>query len=217
MKKPKVASLISRLFFAIGVGGAILILAGFFRFAESTIKMDSSLRNVTPKDGIVALTGGSSERLKAGVSLLERRKGKKLLISGVYESATAEEIRAIAGGSRELFSCCVSLGKEATDTIGNAQEIKKWAQDNDFDSLIIVTDNYHIPRSILEISHAAPDLELVPFATRASPFIDNYWWQDEKAVKGLATEYSKYLLASLRLKIGVEPRRNSKNMESKND
>ncbi|KAF0117775.1 MAG: hypothetical protein FD163_302 [Hyphomonadaceae bacterium] len=215
MKKFRLASIISRFFFILGFGAVIFILAGFFKFAEATINTGNNLQNIRAQDGIVALTGGSAERLKAGVSLLERHKGKKLLISGVFKSATKEEIRAIAGGSRELFACCVNLGKDATDTIGNAQEVKKWAHDNHFESLIIVTDNYHIPRSMLEISHAAPELELVPFATRVSPFIDKYWWQDEKAVKGLATEYSKYLLAGLRLKLGIEPQR--KDLGNKND
>lgn len=217
MRKRSIASIVSRIFFVLGFASVILILAGFFRFAEATINTKNNLQNIKAQDGIVALTGGSSERLKAGISLLERHKGKKLLISGVFETATSEEIRAIAGGSRQLFACCVVLGKVATDTIGNAQEIKKWAHDNNYDSLIIVTDNYHMPRSMLEISHAVPELRLVPFATRVSPFIDKYWWQDQKAVKGLATEYSKYLLASLRLKLGIEPPRSNRNLENKND
>lgn len=213
MKKISFASMVSRIFFIIGFAAVILILAGYFRFAEATINMQNTMQNIRPQDGIVALTGGSSERLKAGISLLERRKGNKLLISGVFKSATIEEIRAISGGSRELFACCVVLGKEATDTIGNAQEVKKWAYENHYDSLIIVTDNYHMPRSLLEISHAAPELKLVPFATKASPFVDRYWWQHERAVKGLVTEYSKYLLASLRLKLGIEPQRKGADLE----
>lgn len=203
--KISIASIFSRIFFLLGLIIAIFIVGGFFKFAEQAIAAKPP-ENIAPKDAIVALTGGSAERLKAGIALLERHKGKRLLISGVFKDARPEEVRLVSGGSRALYACCVDLGKVATDTIGNAAEIKEWVKTNHYKSLIIVTDNYHMPRSLLEISNSLDGVELVPYPTKSSPFIDRYWWQDEKAVRGLALEYSKYLAAQIRLKLGIEPK-----------
>src|SRR5262249_53554789 len=46
--------------------------------------------------GIVALTGGSSRRLQAAMTLLQAGRGRRLLISGVNRRTTREEVRRAA-------------------------------------------------------------------------------------------------------------------------
>ena len=49
-------------------------------------------------------------------------------------------------------------------TRSNAAETRRWARERGFKSLIVVTSNYHMPRAIAEMSHAMPDVTLIPFA-----------------------------------------------------
>ncbi len=207
-KKPSlssfIASLVSRLIFVVGLGACLFIIAGFFKFADDVVTMKPP-EDLKPADGIVSLTGGSRARLTEGINLLQEGMGKKLLISGVFKEATPNELRLVTGGDKALYDCCVMLGKEATDTIGNAREIHEWARANKFKRLIIITDNYHIKRSMLEIKSANSDIEFIPYPVRAEPFMHKNWWENKDAVRRLTIEYSKYVFAQLRLITGFDP------------
>ncbi|MGO7609535.1 YdcF family protein, partial [Rhizobium ruizarguesonis] len=74
--------------------------------------------------------------------------GKRLLISGVHPTTTPAQIRTMTQGSADLFSCCVDIGYYAIDTIGNAEEASNWIHAKVYRSVLIVTNNYHMPRSL---------------------------------------------------------------------
>lgn len=175
----------------VGIVGLIW-LVGLFAFADR-------VRGFTPApeperaEGIVALTGPSAERVNAAIRLLEQDKGERVLISGVNREVRRQELRELTPGSSRLFNCCVDLGFEAEDTGGNAREIAAWAEDKGYDSLIVVTSDYHMPRSLLEIRSAAPELELTPYAV-STPSLDNSrWWRAAVTARRMTLEYMKYL------------------------
>lgn len=175
----------------VGIVGLIW-LVGLFAFADR-------VRGFTPApepgraDGIVALTGPSAERVNAAIRLLEQDKGERVLISGVNREVRRQELRELTPGSSRLFNCCVDLGFEAEDTGGNAREIAAWVEDKGYDSLIVVTSDYHMPRSLLEIRSAAPGLELTPYAV-STPSLDNSrWWRAAVTARRMTLEYMKYL------------------------
>jgi len=64
---------------------AVAFIAGFWSFALNVREEASAPPQA---DAIVALTGGSLERLTTGVRLLEENKGERLLISGVNRIVT---------------------------------------------------------------------------------------------------------------------------------
>ena len=171
---------------------ALMWLVGLFAFAER-------VRGLTPApeparaDAIVALTGPSAERVNAAIRLLEQDKGRRVLISGVNRDVRRQELRALTPGSSKLFNCCVDLGFEAENTVGNAQEIAAWARAKHYDSLIVVTSDYHMPRSLLEIRGAAPGVRLTPYAV-STPSLDNArWWRAAVTARRMTLEYMKYL------------------------
>jgi len=175
----------------LGIVGLIW-LVGLFAFADR-------VRGLTPADeparadGIVALTGPSAERVNAAVRLLEQDKGERVLISGVNREVRRQELRELTPGSSRLFNCCVDLGFEAEDTGGNAREIAAWAASKHYTSLIVVTSDYHMPRSLLEIRSAAPGLKLTPYAV-STPSLDNSrWWRAAVTARRMTLEYMKYL------------------------
>ncbi len=180
---------------------ALIWLIGLFAFAER-------VRGYTPAaeparaDAIVALTGPSAERVNAAVRLLEQDKGDRVLISGVNREVRRQELRALTPGSNRLFNCCVDLGFEAEDTIGNAQEIAAWAEAKNYDSLIVVTSDYHMPRALTEIRAAAPGVELTPYAVETPSLDNSRWWRAAVTARRMTLEYMKYLAALGRAAFG---------------
>ena len=180
-----------------GLVGLMLVgviwAAGLFAFAD---RVDRSPPAPPPDaaDGVVALTGaGSNERIIAGVELLEAGKAKRMLVSGVNKDATRDDIRAVSKAVRKIYDCCVDLGFTAADTVGNARETAEWAQAMRYDSLIVVTADYHMPRAMLELRSAMPDTTLQAYPV-ATPVINaHYWWRTGKSARLMITEYSKYL------------------------
>ena len=140
----------------------------------------SQLRGVEIKparnaDGIVVLTGGSS-RVSDAMELLAGGYGKRLLISGVHPTNAASDISRSLPDNQSLLGCCVDLDRSAVNTRSNAAETRRWARDRGFKSLIVVTSNYHMPRAIVELSHAMPDITLIPFAVVGDKWRDEPWW-----------------------------------------
>lgn len=171
---------------------ALTWLVGLFVFADR-------VRGLTPADepagadAIVALTGPSAERVNAAIRLLEQGKGERLLISGVNREVRRQELRALTPGSSRLFNCCVDLGFEAEDTVGNAREIAAWARRRGYDDLIVVTSDYHMPRSLLEIRSALPGVRLTPHAVSTPSLDDSQWWRAAVTARRMTLEYMKYL------------------------
>jgi uncharacterized SAM-binding protein YcdF (DUF218 family) len=179
------------------VGAAIGFVGFLSQLRGAEIKPD---RNA---DGIVVLTGGSS-RVSDAMELLASGYGKRLLISGVHPTNAASDIsRSLPDNSppdnQTLLSCCVDLDRSAVNTRSNAAETRRWAHDRGFKSLIVVTSNYHMPRAIVELSHAMPDIALIPFAVVGDRWRDEPWWTSGTTLRLLLSEYAKYVAAEARV------------------
>ena len=106
------------------VGLAMLLLvAGFLLFANSVGQSAS----VSPgsADAIVALTGGEA-RIRAAIDLLAAGNGRRLLISGVHSKTRRSDLEKMVPGTGNLFGCCIDIGRDAKDTVGNADETREW-------------------------------------------------------------------------------------------
>jgi uncharacterized SAM-binding protein YcdF (DUF218 family) len=151
-------------------------------------------------DGIVVLTGGSS-RVSDAMELLAGGYGKRLLISGVHPTSGTSDISRSLPDNQSLLGCCVDLDHSAVNTRSNAAETRRWAHERGFKSLIVVTSNYHMPRAIVELSHAMPDIELIPFAVVGDKWRDEPWWTSGATLRLLLSEYAKYVAAALRVRL----------------
>ena len=151
-------------------------------------------------DGIVVLTGGSS-RVSDAMELLAAGYGKRLLISGVHPTNDAGDISRSVPDSRGLMGCCVDLDHSAVNTRSNAAGTRRWVRERGFKSLIVVTSNYHMPRAIVELSHAMPDVSLIPFAVVGDKWRDEPWWTSGATFRLLLSEYAKYVAAELRVRL----------------
>ena len=160
----------------------------------------SEIRPASQADGIVVLTGGSS-RVSDAIELLAAGYAKRLLISGVHPTSAASDISRLLPDNQSLLSCCVDLDHSAVNTRSNAAETRRWAHERGFKSLIVVTSNYHMPRAIVELSHAMPEITLIPFAVVGDKWRDEPWWTSGTALRLLLSEYVKYVAAKVRVRV----------------
>lgn len=185
------------LWFLAGFSAAILLFAaGFFAFAIRVASMRPA-DDPPVSDAIIVLTGGYN-RLETGLELLRQGKAKRLLISGVYPRTRLSDIRRATGADPQLFSCCIDIDHAALDTIGNAAESAKWLESRGYHKVLLVTNNYHMPRSLLETRRVFGNIEVVPepVVTRE---IGIYGWLTRRdALRVLCVEYVKYLAALVR-------------------
>lgn len=179
--------------------GGMLFAAGFVMFVGALERAES--HEGAPADGIVALTGGA-ERIGDAMELLARGRGGRLLITGVNEKTSKEEIARQRPDLRLFFSCCVDLDYRALNTIGNAEQTRNWAREHRFRSLIVVTSSYHMPRTLAEISHALPDVRIVAHPVLSERTDLDAWWRDPPLIKLLALEYVKYVMTRARIALG---------------
>lgn len=182
---------------------ATLFAGGFGWFANKVSQLTTPA-NPAKADAIIVLTGGQS-RLDAAMDLLASGKGERLLISGVHPSATRRQLQAATGGDKQLFSCCVDIDRAALDTIGNAEESAKWIESHAYGTVILVTNNYHMPRSLLEMGRLLHHARLEPYPVVNSNLDDGSWLTKPQALRVLFTEYTKYLLALARGIVPVKP------------
>ena len=184
-----------RRFAVLLVFAAAAWLMGFVAFVSSI--PDKPPVNLRATDGIVVLTGGRS-RLDEAFALLAAGHSGRLLISGVNARTNDPDLKEaldLRGQTdAELFDCCIDVGREAQDTVGNAQEIAAWARRYGYHSLRVVSSDFHIRRSLLEIRRVAPDLVLVPhpvFSERVRPEL---WWRDLASARILSKEFNKLIV-----------------------
>lgn len=169
---------------------AAVYAAGFVYFVETLPEADPWTPHA---DGIVTLTGGRA-RLDAAVQLLENHAAQRLLITGVFETTTKEELaRRVHGGPR--FDCCADVDYTAEDTHDNAEQAAEWASGHRYRSLIVVTTRYHMPRSLAEFSAAMPNVRLVPYPVESTSVNMDGWWAKPHMLHLLQGEYVKYVAA----------------------
>ncbi|MCG7361872.1 YdcF family protein [Pseudoroseomonas ludipueritiae] len=166
----------SRLWLLPGIP-ALVLVAGFALFlGQSRTRPEMPLRHT---DGIAVLTGGP-ERVEMGLRLLSDGLADHLIVSGVSRSAELGDLvrsnniamdelpgaeaepPPVRGAPPGVATPAVTLGRLATSTRGNGQEIAAWARGKGIRSLRIVTAGYHMPRAMLELRRNLPEVALVP-------------------------------------------------------
>jgi uncharacterized SAM-binding protein YcdF (DUF218 family) len=196
--KSSIVSLRRSLAHALKVAAALafILVAGFVLFAFHVTRL--SPPQGYDADAIVALTGGE-DRIAEAVRLLSEGRAKRLLISGVNRYTTKPElinVNAVGVGAR-LFRCCIDLDKRAANTEDNATETTAWMRRRGFKSLIVVTSNYHMPRSLIELRQSMPDVELIPYPVQSNT-LQRVWWSNGRSLRVLMKEYMKFVTAAAR-------------------
>jgi len=158
----------------------------------------------TRTDGIVVLTGGS-RRLAVGLDLLAQGQGRALLVSGVHQDVALPDLLRIVPTFPRRLADRVTLGYRAGNTIGNAAETAAWMRKRGFTSVRLVTANYHLRRSLLELRRAMPEATIVPHPVMPDGLALDAWWRDGETARLILAEYNKYLIAVVRTWVAPAP------------
>ncbi|MEK6734311.1 MAG: YdcF family protein [Pseudomonadota bacterium] len=162
-------------------------LMGFWWFTIQIPKYKIELNGKA--DAIIVLTGALG-RIDAGLQLLSDKYAEHLFISGVGQKTLLEDLSKYlvsfpAKQAVELKSE-ITLGHFANSTKENAIETAQWIKKNNYKKIILVTSNYHMPRSLYLFRKLMPaDVEVIPYAIIKKRGFNNY--------KLLSIEYHKFL------------------------
>lgn len=183
---------------------AIFWVMGFIGYINQSPRHDNFLPTTRFQSGVILTGGPGFRRIEQGISLLLNNQVERLLISGVDPSVSLSAIltpvaSTLSGENINWLSCCIDLGYEARDTIGNAKETKYWVEQHGYQELVIITSDYHLLRSMTELHAALPQTKLY-YSSVPSDFLKSvdegkinvkYLWK-------LIEEYNKFLLVKAR-------------------
>ncbi len=198
--------------FGVGIGSFVLLATSFIIFANTlpaAHNANAPLDEITllPADGIVVFTGTAPERIEVGLRLLQAGFGKRLLISGLYDTQGFGSVRALLAKQSqadeadiyEKIRCCLDLDYRAKNTAQNATQTASWADIHNMQSLIIVTSAHHVPRARLEVRRAMARVRLSTYAVAPANVHFSAWWRYRGTFQLIAGEYLRYWGALLGL------------------
>jgi uncharacterized SAM-binding protein YcdF (DUF218 family) len=88
-----------------------------------------------------------------------------------------------------VMECCVTLGFAALDTRGNARETAHWMAQNRFTSLRLVTSDWHMRRTALELSRQLPgEITVLNDAVRTEPSLWTLFIEYHKLIAAWAMQ-----------------------------
>lgn len=156
------AALLARLMRIVLFWVAIVALVAFIGASGASRKMfAANPKNRPPGDR--RTDRRLAERLTTGVRLLEEQKGERLLISGVNRIVTdAELYHALNVDPRSAHAASMSAAQRRIRK-GNASETAAQARQHRYTDIILVTDDYHMPRSQAELEVALLEANIHPY------------------------------------------------------
>lgn len=179
----------------IGLVGRLLgfaVIAVVVWFAWFVLAVPGPLGGNVRTDGIVVLTGGPG-RVARGIELMQAKSAKRMLISGVDPSVRPVELAVEYRVPKELFDCCVDLGREAVDTRSNAEETAAWIRRNRYKSVRLVTAADHMRRAQLELeARVGNEVEIVPDGVSV-----------DRPLRPMLREFAKYALRRAATVVGI--------------
>lgn len=163
----------------------------YFIFLFSTYPSPDQSQSL---DAIIVLTGGQ-KRIEKGLTLLQSNKAERLYISGVDKRVSIEDLLKMNDLQVSPLIGKIELGAQANDTVGNALEVREWLSKNeDVSNIYMVTSHYHMPRAILEMGLANPNITIFPQIVVS----DDFQYSDLAILKLIFFEYNKYIITQLK-------------------
>ena len=175
------------------VASALTLFVTFFVVFANNLPTPPN--DVPRADGIVIFTGTATARITQGVELLADGKGRRLLVSGIYETLDFDDVLRLSPTDTDNIKCCIDLDYAATNTVENAEQTALWADIHGFKSLILVTSAQHVPRAFLELRRTMPTVRLSAWPVVPENVHLDRWWAYSGTTSLLMGEYMRYLWA----------------------
>ena len=152
-------------------------LFDFYRDTQSFYCINSQV------NGIVILTGGK-DRIQTGMALFNQLHAKRILISGVDKIVNLAVIKDKQLKGYDHLYQFTDFGYGAVNTFSNALESAVWVRNHKFKTIGLVTNRFHMPRSLWLFQKTMPEILIFPIVVEA----------DEAGLFYLLREFHKYSL-----------------------
>lgn len=155
----------------------ILCLLLIGTLIESLVHSDAD--KPVDSDAIVILGGGDQGRVEEAADLYKSGYSDKVIITPVEERYTSEELITILrhyGFAEED----ITIEEESTSTYSNAQKTIEIMDNNNLDSALVVTSDYHIKRAKIafdRINEGSKEFHYIP----ATNLAGENWYEREDA------------------------------------
>ena len=175
----------------------IVILSHFIFFITEIRDLKKNYTSETKIDSIVVLTGDRF-RINEGIKILSNKIGSKLLLSGVNKSIGIDSIKKEFSKYDSLFTCCIEIENISSNTFENLRETFLWLKKNKYNSVLIVTSDYHVPRVKLESEKFIKKNDIY-----YHPVKKNIMESRSKRLKKLIFEYVKYVRTYISIMVKI--------------
>jgi len=118
-----------------------------------------------------------------------------MLITGVAKGVKYSEIIK----NRDVKRDRIDLGYKAQTTLGNAIETFLWKKEYDIRDIILVTDNWHMQRTLLLFNITMPNIEVSPYPIESMNFTMEDFFQFEKKTFFIYKEHLKYIVSHIQV------------------
>ena len=174
----------------------LLLVIDYLFFYKKISNYNNSLNY---NNNFIVLTGGDN-RVKKSLQIFFQIKSesKNLFISGVGKGFNKKTIKKLTQqnlNNERIIECCIQIEGISRNTFSNALESLKWVKSKGINSFVLLTNNYHMPRAMLEFKSIFKDIDITPYV-----FIDEnkIWW---KKKINYISEYFKYKLTYFRINL----------------
>ncbi len=178
----------------------ILFLLGLdlLRFADEIAQVSGKTSQQTV--ALVAVLTGGQGRLKEALSDFSEGRGQYLLISGVAENASLDDIlkaNAVELSSKELRQRII-IDTHSLSTVDNVRFIVGLLQREQLRSVRLITSNYHMPRTLKlfqkernRVMGATAEISVDSVGVESPNFPSASWWTNLTSWQILFSEYFK--------------------------
>jgi len=176
-----------------------LLIILFIDYSFFYKKILNYKNNLDYSKNFIVLTGGDN-RVKKSLKIFFpiKNKNKKNTFKKKNQTFNKKTLKKITQNNpnyNKIIDCCIQIEGISRNTFSNAVESLKWVKSKKINSFVLLTNNYHMPRAMLEFKSIFNDIKITPYV-----FIDEnkIWW---KTKINYISEYFKYKLTYLRINL----------------
>ena len=168
----------------------LLYLLSFLNFISDINYSNESINNNL--EAVVILTG-SKGRLGVGLEYMENNPNIKMLITGVGTGVRYSDLTIDNSFNKDN----ITLGFKAKNTFQNSIETMEWVKENKIGAILLITDNWHMKRSMFLFKSVIPNLKIYPVALKAINLHQLFY--EPKNLLTLIIEHIKYMISYIQI------------------
>lgn len=178
------------LLLAAALAGGLWLVAAF-AFTLSALRLDS----VDPRDaGCVSIFTGRHDRVLAAIDRFATDIVPHMLIAGTTQGTNRGERDEMVARAPHYFDCCAEFEGESRNTLENARATAAWARGLGCTRVTVVTDDYHLARTLSAMRAAGSGLTV---KGHAIPYVRSGELSFGERARLIVPEFHKFLAAQI--------------------